>query len=439
MDKRIVLIGAGSTSFGPSMFTDLYLSKILDGSTIVLHDIDEKKLKIIHELLEAENKNLNNKFTIESTTDRKKALKDADFVINSIEVGNRMELWWQDYRIPRKHGSTQVLGENGGPGGAFHAFRIIPPIIEIVKDIEKICPEAFLINFSNPMSRVCLAIKRTTNLKFIGLCHEIHSLEHHIPIMFNKKLEDLKITVAGLNHFGFLIGLEDLNTGEDLLPTFNKKALSYFKEHEDRFEFSELTFEVYKRFGYFPHAGDNHMGEYLQFAEEFTKTKDMEDWIQHTGDLNEAIYKRIMRYYRRLKKGHYPKKGMLLKFPSGERAIPIIESIIMKKKVRENSVNIPNDGIISNLPQDLVVEVPVIVDGNGVHGIKLGNLPKGIAAMLRIEATIQDTCIEAILKRSKELALATLALDPNLGSFKKAEALFDEMMELQGKFLPKFK
>ena len=167
MKKKIVLIGAGSTSFGPSMFTDLYLSKILDGSTIVLHDIDKEKLEIIYELLTIENELRNNKFIIERTNNRRKALKNADFIINSIEVGNRMELWRQDYKVPRDYGSTQVLGENGGPGGTFHSFRVIPPIIEIVKDVEKICPNAFFINFSNPMSRVCLAIKRCTNINFI--------------------------------------------------------------------------------------------------------------------------------------------------------------------------------------------------------------------------------------------------------------------------------
>ncbi|MGB5912367.1 MAG: hypothetical protein WBH31_14335, partial [Promethearchaeia archaeon] len=192
MKKKIVLIGAGSTSFGPSMFTDLYLSKVLDGSTIVLHDIDKEKLEIIYELLTIENESRNNKFIIERTNNRREALEDADFIINSIEVGNRMELWRQDYKIPRNYGSTQVLGENGGPGGIFHSFRVIPPIIEILKDVEKICPNAFFINFSNPMSRVCLAIKRSTNLNFIGLCHEIHSLEHHIPLMFNNKLGDMR-------------------------------------------------------------------------------------------------------------------------------------------------------------------------------------------------------------------------------------------------------
>ncbi|MFW9947423.1 MAG: alpha-glucosidase [Candidatus Odinarchaeota archaeon] len=439
MKKKVVLIGAGSTSFGPSMFSDLYLSKVLDGSTIVLHDIDREKLEIIYELLTTENELKNNKFVIERTVNRKKALKDADFIINSIEVGNRMELWRQDYKIPRNYGSTQVLGENGGPGGIFHSFRIIPPIIEIVKDVEKICPNAFFINFSNPMSRVCLAIKRCTNINFIGLCHEIHSLEHHIPLMFNKKLRDIRMIVAGLNHFGFLLSLEDLNSGKNLLPKFNAKVRDYFKNRENRFEFSALTFKVFEKFGYFPHAGDNHMGEYLQFAEEFTKKQDMIDWIDRTDNENQGVYKRIMRYYKRLKKGRYPRRGMLSRNPSGERAIPIIEALLMDANCYENSVNIPNDNLIENLPRDLVIEVPVRVDKNGVHGIKIGSMPRNITALLRIEATIQDLCVEAILQKSRDLAITALALDPNVGSFKRAEKIFEEMTELQKDYLPTFK
>lgn len=438
MDKKIVLIGAGSTSFGPSMFSDLYLSEVLEGSEVVLHDINKTKLDMIYDLLIIENERRNDKFTLKKTLNRHEALRGADFIISSIEVGDRMKLWRQDYNIPRKYGSTQVLGENGGPGGIFHTFRILPHIIEIVKDVEKICPDAFFINFSNPMSRVCLGIKRAVNIDFIGLCHEIHSLEHHIPILLNKSLDKLKLVVAGLNHFGFLLSLVDVTSGENLLPEFNKKVMIYLSQKEDRFEFSDLTFEVYKRFGYFPHAGDNHMGEYLQFAEEFTKTQDMIDWINHTDHQNQGIFKRALRYHKRLSKNRYPRKGFVSQFPSGERAIPIIEAILTDENSYENSVNIPNKGIITNLPHDLVVEVPCIVNKEGIKGVNLGNIPKNIAALLRIEATIQDICVEAVLQKSRELAIAALALDVNVGSFKKAELIFEEMTKLQKDFLPIF-
>ncbi|MFW9882448.1 MAG: hypothetical protein ACFFG0_56015 [Candidatus Thorarchaeota archaeon] len=440
MKKKIVLVGAGSISFGLPTFNDLFLNKELDGSTIVLHDINKYRLEMVYELLLAENKRVNNKFNIEMTLDRKKAFIDADFIINSIEVGDRNKLWRQDYEIPRKHGSTQILGECGGPGGTLHAWRIIPPIVEIVKDVENICPNAFFINFSNPMSRVCLAIHRTVEkLKFVGLCHQIGFLTHHLPIMFNKPIKELRLKVGGLNHFSFLLGLDDLSADKSLMSEFNKRALSYFKKNEDRFEFSSLTFEIFTMFGYFSYAGDNHIGEYLQFGEEFTNTEDMIDWLDMQEKASKSISSRFEKFYKKLKKGKYPKKGLLFNRKSGERAIPIIESIIRNRNYYEFAVNIPNDNIIKNLPQDLILECSTIVNKDGVYGVKIGTLPKNIAALLRIEATIQELCVEAVLTRSKDLAIACLAIDPNVGSFEMAESIFDEMKEVQQEFLPKFK
>ncbi|MFW9943345.1 MAG: glycosyl hydrolase family 4 [Candidatus Thorarchaeota archaeon] len=440
MDKKIVLVGAGSTSFGPATMSDIFLSEVLEGSTVVLHDINKEKLEMFYDLLVVENERLENKFNIERTTDRTSAFKDADFIINSIEVGDRYKLWRQDYEIPRKHGSPQILGECGGPGGSFHAWRIIPPILDIVKDAEKICPHAFFINFSNPLSRVCLAIKRSvTDLKFIGLCHQIAFMVRHLPRMFRESIKNLKIKVGGLNHFAFLLGLDDLSTGKDLMPKFNKKALNYFREHENRFEFSKLTFELYKRFGYFPYVGDNHIGEFLQIGSEFTESQDMIDWIDFIAGVGQLVYGRFQIRYKRFKRDTNTVKSMLYGRPSGERAIPIIEAIINDKNSYEFAVNIPNDGIIENLPQDLILECSAIVNKEGVHGVKIGNLPRNIAALLRIEATIQDLCVEAVLTRSKDLAIACLAIDPNVGSFEMAENIFDEMSELQRNFLPKFK
>lgn len=428
MEKKIVLVGAGSASFGFSTLTDLFLSEILTGSTIVLHDINKNHLEMIYELISTENERQNNKFKIEYTTERTKAFKDADFIINSIEVGERFKLWKEDYEIPRRYGSTQILGECGGPGGTMHAFRIIPSIIDIVKDAEKICPNAFFINFSNPLARVCLAIKKVSkSLKFIGLCHQIEFLNKHLPILLGKSLEEIKIKVGGLNHFAFLLGLEDEKTKKDLMPLFNSKALEYFKHNEDRFEFSTLTFEVYQRFNFFPYAGDNHLGEYLQFGKEFTKTQDMIDWIDRTEYHGKLFYEYFIWRSKELQKGRFPRKGILSKIPSKERAIPIIEEILQDKAAYEVAVNIPNEKIIENLPQNLILECSAIVNREGVYGVKIGEISKPLAAILNIEAILQDLCVEAILKKSKELAITCLALDPNVGNFEMAESIFYEM------------
>ncbi len=441
MDIKIVLIGAGSPAFGPPTFIDLNRSEILDGSTITLVDTDENKLQMVYEVVSEDNKKIGNKFTIESTTNREKALKGADFIINSTEHGDRFELRWQDNTIPRKHGTTERMGENGGAGGFFHSARQIPEIVKIAKDVQRICPDAFFINYSNPVSRICLALKREVpKLKMLGLCHQIGLLtSHHIQAMLNRDLNEMQLITGGLNHFAFLLGLKDLKSGVDLIPEFNIKCMEYFKDKWDRFHFADLTFEIYKMFGWFPYVGDNHICEYLQIGSQYTTQQDLTDWITMMEQANKGGTDRFKRYHKRLKKGRYPKKGMLLKEPSGERAIPIIEAIIKDSNSYEIAVNIPNNGIIDNLPQDLVIECSGTVNKEGVHGVKLGNIPKNIAAILRIEASIQDLCVEAILQESKQLAIDCLAIDVNCGSFEMAEAIFNEMKGVQKKYLPNFK
>jgi alpha-galactosidase len=223
------------------------------------------------------------------------------------------------------------------------------------------------------------------------------------------------------------------------MPIFNKSCLNYFKDKWDRFHYADLTFEIYKRFGWFPYVGDNHICEYLQFGSHYTTAQDLTDWITKMEQENKAVNAHLKWLYKRLMKDKYPKKGMLIRDPSGERAIPIIEAIVQNRNSYEIAVNIPNDGIIENLPQDLVIECSGIVNREGIRGVKLGNIPKNIAAILRIEASIQDLCVEAILQESKKKAIDCLAMDVNCGSFEMAEAIFDEMMEVQKDYLPKFK
>jgi len=441
MDKKIVLIGAGSAAFGPPTFIDLNLSKVLDGATITLLDIDKEKLEMVFDVVSEDNRILGNKFNIESTTNRANALKGADFVINSTEHGDRFELRWQDNTIPSKHGSTERMAENGGPGGFFHSARQIPEIIKIARDVEKICPDAFFINYSNPMSRICLAIKRAIpNLKMFGLCHQIELLTpHHLSRMMGRDMNDMQVITGGLNHFAFLLGLKNINTGKDLMSEFNSKCWDYFKDKWDRFHYADLTFEIYKRFGWFPYVGDNHICEYLQIGSQYTTQQDLTDWITRMEQANKGGNDRLKRYHNRLKKGRYTKKGMLMREPSGERGIPIIEAIVKDSNTYEIAVNIPNEGIIENLPKDLIIECSGMVNKDGIQGVKLGNIPKNIAAILRIEASIQDLCVEAILKESKKLAISCIAIDVNCGNFEMAEAIFNEMMEVQKKYLPNFK
>ena len=210
---KIVLIGAGSANFGLGTVGDIFKSEILKGSTIVLHDINAKALEKTKSIAEKYKNKLKVNFNIEATTDRIVALKNADFCIISIEVGNRFDLWDQDWKIPLQFGIKQIFGENGGPGGLFHSLRIIPSIIDICDDIIRICPNAFVFNYSNPMQRICHAVTtKYPELKFTGLCHEIKSMERQLPSLMETEFNNIEIKAGGLNHLSILLEVKYKDT-----------------------------------------------------------------------------------------------------------------------------------------------------------------------------------------------------------------------------------
>ncbi|MHA1264515.1 MAG: family 4 glycosyl hydrolase [Candidatus Helarchaeota archaeon] len=429
VEKRIVLIGAGSIQFGLETMADILLSKVLRGSTIVLHDINAKALEPILKIGTSIIKEKQLDFKLESTISRPEALENADYIISSIEIGDRFKLWEQDYEVPRKYGIRQTFGENGGPGGLFHSLRIIPSVLQICKDIQRFCPKAFLINFSNPMSRICLAIKRKfPALNFVGLCHEIHFLETHLPHILNTPFSNLTdIKAGGLNHFGVLLEIKYRDTGEDAYPDIHSNAIPYFQEKGREVDLIQY---ILIRYHVLPYTTDSHFSEYIHWGWEQANAKDIRDFYEGYKILCKSEPRRLKRFLNgRLSYRHWFK-------PSGERAIPIIEGIIQDTGQYELSVNLPNtSGIIEGLPRDLVVECPCIVDKDGLHGVKLEQIPKGILGLWRNQASVQDLVVEAVLQKSKEIALQALLVDPVVNSAKAAEKTLEEMLQLQKEYL----
>jgi len=353
-------------------------------------------------------------YTLSATTSRAEALQEADFCIISIEVGDRFALWEQDWKIPLQHGLRQVFGENGGPGGLFHALRIIPPILEICGDINRICPNAYVINFSNPMSRICLAIKRRyPQLKLMGLCHEVASLLWFLPGILNTPFSNLSLRAGGLNHFSVLLEARYKDSDQDAYADIREKAPVFFTGLPER----DLIMEILGRFGYLPITSDSHFGEYIQWAHEV---------VDHQG---------ILDFY-----GNY-KAGSLQQVPESRvegtqeiefwRAVPIMEGILTDSGHEELAVNLPNDGLIDNLPRDLVVEVPAVIHKDGVQGVKLGALPKGIAGLLHNQVAVLDLTVEAVLQSSREIALQALLVDPVVHSLRAAEKTLETMLRVQ--------
>src|SRR3990172_765269 len=229
MKQRIVLIGAGSAQFGYGTIGDILQSKVLEGSQIVLHDINPTTLAAVEKDGRAFIAEHKLPFSITATTNRAEAFAGADFLIISIEAGNRFDLWEQDWRIPQQYGIRQVYGENGGPGGLFHSLRVIPPILEICADAVKICPQATVFNFTNPMSRICTTVHRAfPELKFTGLCHEIGSLRNFLPQILGVPYESLEVRAGGLNHFSVVLSAKYKYSGIDAYPDIRAKAPQFF-------------------------------------------------------------------------------------------------------------------------------------------------------------------------------------------------------------------
>lgn len=419
MEKKIVLIGAGSAMFGLGALGDIFKCKALEGSTVVLHDINEETLKRVETVTNRYIENNNLPFHIIATTSRKEALKGADFCIISIEAGNRYELWEQDWKLPLQFGIPQVYGENGGPGGIFHALRIIPPILEICRDIEQICPDALVINLSNPMSTISLAIsKKFPGLKTVGLCHEISSLIKHLPKMLNLRFSDLSIKAGGLNHFSILTEAKYRESGKDAYPDIREKAPEYYKNLPEMNLFREFV----RVYGFLPNTTDSHFGEYIQWAQEIADHKGILDFY------NKYMYQctKPIDEYKRLKIGTLESEYW--------RVVPVIEGIITDSGHEELAVNIRNEGFVKCLPDNIIVEVPATVDAKGIHGIAL-DMPKGFEGLLRNRVGVLELTSDAAIYGSKELALHALLSEPIVTSLSKAEKLLDMILEYQKEYL----
>ncbi len=442
MTARIVLIGAGSATFGLRTLGEILHSEALEGSTIVLHDINPDALRRVESIARQYLEDHDLPYGLVATTSRREALENATFVVIAIEVGDRFKLWEQDWKIPLQYGFRQVFGENGGPGGLFHSLRIIPPIVEICSDISSLCPEATVINLSNPMSRVCLAVHRAhPDLRFVGLCHEVGSLPVHLPRILNTPVSDLSFTAGGLNHFSVLLDVRYKGTGEDAYPDVRRRAPEYFESLPPLTQLVREGFSgqlperpagklwpdralfqvVLERFGYLPITEDSHFGEYVHWAYDVVDHKSILDFYRwyKSWSLGKATASELESL---LDEEHWG-------------TVPIMEGLLTDSGHVEMAVNLPNEGLIDNLPADLVVEVPAVVDAEGIHGMRLGSLPKGIAALMRIQAAVQDLSVEAALTGSREVALQALLVDPVVDSVARAVDLLETMIDLQQPYL----
>jgi len=444
---KITLVGAGGLSFGPTMVNDVIHTPALRGARLVLHDVNEERLLRAYRFAAKLNAANGAPVIVDYSTDAGEALDGAHFCLSSAEFG-RFPYWRQDYEIPRRHGATQVNGENGGPGAVFHSLRSITNTLSICADIEKYCPDTFLLNLSNPMSRVTLAINRRTKVRNVGMCHEMPIGVLRIGRMLRVPPSKIRAKASGINHFTFFTEMVDTRTDTDLLPRvkalFTKRffddrpvgaRLAALSEKRPVFGmladqlYSPLVAHMVRTYGVVPCSVDSHIGEYLPFAHEIGHQPAHVDQFARIDKVVERFTSWVA-----TTKVPVPVHRM---GHSLEEVIPIVAAMYTGETRRVMAVNVPNHGYLPNVAQGAIVEVGAEVDGDGIHPDTMPPVAEPIATHIATQVALQDLIVEAALTRNRDLALQAVIDDPASPADRSAcEAMFNELLDLQAEHLP---
>ena len=463
---KIVILGAGSTSFAVTSLASLLREPALRGSTLGLVDLDRDSLCLVHRLAERMNRDWDAGLIIEAGVDRCTVMGDADFVVCAIELVPREELWRHDWEVPLRHGLRQPRAENGGPGGFAHTARNIPPVLDIARDMERLCPHATLIMLSNPLPRLCRAVTKYTSIEAIGLCHQIgfgyglagvvlmdrtgvdipeelfmpdpppypyDSAYWEVVGRFLTQVgEVLDIKAAGLNHFTWMLDVRDRRTGEDLYPLLKERFLAVPEAPE------RLTRELLQLTGYMPVAGDHHVSEYLPYVSN-PATKPWERYGMHLYDWERATRGRdeIWQEVQGLAACGGPRLDRLRELPS-EGILEVVLGVACDAHLYRPAVNVTNDGAVAGLPDHTIVEVPATITGMGVLPLRMGALPPMVSELCRREAELVELVVDASVSGSRELALQALCLDPTVDDLDLARTILDEYLVIHREHLPQF-
>ncbi|RJT01504.1 alpha-galactosidase [Halococcus sp. IIIV-5B] len=422
---KITFLGAGSMVFATNLVGDVLSFESLEDSELALMDIDKDRLETTRKITEATIENAGLDGSVGATTDRKEALDGADYVLNMINVGGT-EPFENEIRIPQKYGVNQAIGDTIGPGGIFRALRTIPTMLDIAADIEEKCPEAMLLNYTNPMSILCKTLYEATDVDVYGLCHSVPHTMEALAEYAGVSQEGLEYWVAGINHVAWVLTAE--HDGESIYPALHEAV-----DDPSIYEQDTVRFEMMKHFGYFPTESSHHMSEYVPyfrtddetidamtgegFAERMQTATYLEGWTQRSAERDnpdiEVDLDNVM-----------PER-------SEEYASRLIDSIETDTP-RQVNLNVPNTtGAISNLATSACVEVPVLVDGTGITPCSVGDLPAEVVAFPQRHTTIHRLVAEGALEGDREKIHQAVKLDP----LSSAVLMLDEIHEMTEELL----
>jgi alpha-galactosidase len=474
---KIVFIGAGSTVFARNLLRDLFTFPELHHSTIHLMDIDAERLRDSETVARRVADQAGATPDIRATTDRREALAGADYVINMIQVGGYEPATVTDFEIPKRYGLRQTIGDTLGIGGIMRGLRTIPVMLDIARDMEELCPDALLLNYSNPMAILSWAMNAGTDIANVGLCHSVFGTAHELAWVLGIPADEIDYLCAGINHMAFYLKFE--RDGEDLYPRLLEIA-----ENDGFPSFERVRASVLRHFGYFVTESSEHFSEYTPWfikegrqdlIDQFRIPLDeyparcvdqIADWAEmrrallskdpaamdayqakQSSSLSGMWQRRIAAIAAdrpdeadRLRAAMLERREHRAVTHSGEYGTLIIHSMETGQP-RVVYGNVENDGAIANLPVECVVEVPCLVDRNGVQPTQIGTLPPQLAALMQTNINVQRLTVEAALTGRREHVYQAAMLDPHTAaelSLDQIASLVDDLIEAHGELLPAY-
>jgi alpha-galactosidase len=430
---RITFIGAGSAVFARQIMTDILAVEGLDKGEFALVDIDEERLELAHRIAKRLVSLTGKRWQVSASTERCDLLPGSDFIVNMVEVAGLANVR-NDYDVPQKYGVDQCIGDTIGPGGIFKALRTGPVWLDMLHDCERLCPDALVLNYSNPMSILTLAALHGTSMRTVGLCHSVQGSSRQLASYLGVPYDQLQWRCAGINHNAWFTELRQ--NGEDLYPRLHDRA-----RDPAVYEHDPVRFEMLLHFGAFVTESSGHFSEYVPY---FRKRPDLVERYSRAGYLGESGF-----YANHWPTWRTDNDTRVREMLDGRRDVPLGRSQEYASNVVEALTldrrqviygNVRNTGLIDNLP-DGCVEVACLVDCKGVQPSHFGPLPEQLAALIRIHMSVHTLMVEALLRRDKQAARYALLLDPLTAAVctpAEIDTLFDEMWEAEHEYLQSF-
>ena len=430
---KIALIGAGSTVFAKNLLGDILSFPELAEAEIALHDIDEERLRTSAVVAERVGRALAARPAIMATTDRRRALDGADYVITMFQIGGYRPGTVVDFEVPKKHGLRQTIADTLGIGGIMRGLRTIPVLLEMCAEMEEVCPDAWLLNYVNPMAMNCWAVNRATTIRNVGLCHSVQGTAEQLAHDIGVPVAEINYLCAGINHMAFYLRFE--RDGQDLYPLIRQVI------DDGRVpDWNRVRYEALRHLGYFVTESSEHFSEYVPW---FIKRDRPELIEQFNIPLDEYITRcenQIAAW--EMMRGYLEDETVELNVERTHEYGAYIIHSLETGTPRVVYGNVANDGLIDNLPAGCCVELPCLVDRNGIQPTRIGALPPQLAALMQTNVNVQTLTVEAALTGKREHVYHAAMLDPHTAAeldLGQIHALVDDLIAAHGGWLPPFR